>query len=283
MGRGEVMPIWHQRSGHDVPDTFTFPRGLRQPPIRNGILRNFALSDLAGIGPFLKPVALKERTVLQEPRKHIEYVNFVETGIVSLRTIATGSLLETAIVGSHGAVGASVALGTDTSMHQSIVLVSGTALRIRADDLRRLMTERPQIREHLLQYIQALMIHGSQTALCGVRHDLEQRLASWLCIACDALEGDVLPITHDHLSTILGLRRAGLTESLIRFEELGLIRKSRGVMHVRERNLLQQKACGCYGVIASAYDWARSLGFGAAKSPAAAARLQTSRECRISD
>ena len=275
------MPIWRSRSDNDVPDTFQISHG--QAAIRNGILRNFALADLACIGPFLKPVALKERAVLQEPKKPVEHINFVETGIVSLRTIASGCILETAMVGFRGAVGASVALGADTAMHQSIVLVSGSALRIHADDLRRLMTERPQIREHLLQYIQALMVHGSQTALCGVRHDLEQRLACWLCIAHNALEGDVLPITHDHLSTILGLRRAGLTESLIRFEEQGLIRKSRGVMHVRERNLLQQKACGCYGVIASAYDWAKSLGFGAAKSPAAAARLQTSRECRISD
>jgi CRP-like cAMP-binding protein len=267
------MPIWHPRSGLDVPDTFDLIGGHRRPAIRNGILRNFALADLACIGPLLKPVALKERTVLQEPKKRVEYINFVETGIVSLRTIATGCILETAMVGPGGAVGASIALGAGTAMHQSIVLVSGSALRIHADDLRRLMTERPQIREHLLQYIQALMIHGSQMALCGVRHDLEQRLACWLCIAYDALDGDVLPITHDHLSTMLGLRRAGLTESLIRFEEEGLIRKSRGVMHVRERLLLQKKACGCYGIIASAYDRAKSLGFGAPESPAAAVTL----------
>jgi CRP-like cAMP-binding protein len=276
------MPIWHPRSGLDVPDTLDFLGGHRQAPIRNGILRNFALADLACIGPFLKPVALKERAVLQEPRKRVEHINFVETGIVSLRTIATGCFLETAMVGSRGAVGASVALGADTAMHQSIVLVSGSALRIHADDLRRLMIERLQIREHLLRYIQALMVHGSQTALCGVRHDLEQRLACWLCIACDALDGDVLPITHDHLSTILGLRRSGLTQSLIRFEEEGLIRKSRGAMRVRERSLLQQKACGCYGVIASAYDWAKSLGCSAPDSDVAA-RFQIGRECRTSD
>jgi CRP-like cAMP-binding protein len=276
------MPIWHPRSGLDAPDTLDFPGGHRQAPIRNGILRNFALADLACIGPFLKPVALKERAVLQEPRKRVEHINFVETGIVSLRTIATGCFLETAMVGSRGAVGASVALGADTAMHQSIVLVSGSALSIHADDLRRLMIERPQIREHLLRYIQALMVHGSQTALCGVRHDLEQRLACWLCIACDALDGDVLPITHDHLSTILGLRRSGLTQSLIRFEEEGLIRKSRGAMRVRERSLLQQKACGCYGVIASAYDWAKSLGCSAPDSEVAA-RFQIGRECRTSD
>jgi hypothetical protein len=82
-------------------------------------------------------------------------------------TLATGSILETAMVGSRGFAPVSVVLGARTSAHRSTVLVSGNALRIRADDLERSMLERPQIREHLLRYVQSLMIHGSQTALCG--------------------------------------------------------------------------------------------------------------------
>jgi hypothetical protein len=55
-------------------------------------------------------------------------------------------MLETAMVGCHGAVGASVALGATTSMHRSIVSVPGNAFRIRVDDLQQSMDERPQIR-----------------------------------------------------------------------------------------------------------------------------------------
>jgi CRP-like cAMP-binding protein len=121
------------------------------------------------------------------------------------------------------------------------------------------MRERPAIREHLLQYVQSLMIHSSQMSLCGVRHELEQRLASWLCLACDALDGNVLPITHDHVSMILGLRRAGVTEALNRFEEEGLVRKTRGVLQVPDRRLLRQKACGCYAVVANEYERTNAL------------------------
>jgi CRP-like cAMP-binding protein len=224
----------------------------------NTILGNLSLVDFACLRPFLECVPLKERAVLQELKQRVEYINFVETGIVSLRTLATESILETAMVGRQGAVGASIVLGTDTSIHQSVVLVSGSALRIRVDDLHRLMHERPQIRAPLLQYVQALMIHVSQTALCGVRHELEQRLACWLCLACDALDGDVLPITHDDLSVILGLRRSGVTETLNRFEEEGLVRKMRGVLQIRERGRLEKKACGCYGIVTKGYHSARS-------------------------
>jgi CRP-like cAMP-binding protein len=225
----------------------------RQPPIKNSILATLSLSDFDPVRAFLQPVSLERGSVLNEANKLIEYVNFIETGIVSLMTLASGSVLETAMVGRQGAVGASIALGARSSIHKSIVLVPGRALRIRVEDLQRSMEDRPQIREHLLRYVQSLMIHGSQTALCGVRHELEQRLACWLCLACDTLESETLAITHDHLSFILGLRRPGVTEALLRFEELGLVRKARGLLQVRERRSLEHKACSCYNVITTAY------------------------------
>ncbi|WP_271627573.1 helix-turn-helix domain-containing protein [Bradyrhizobium sp. CCBAU 11445] len=64
----------------------------------------------------------------------------------------------------------------------------------------------------------------------------------------------MLPVTHDYLSSVLGLRRAGVTETLIRFEELGLIRKMRGVVRICERESLEQRACSCYRLIANAYN-----------------------------
>lgn len=226
--------------------------------VRNRILNGLALADLYSLRPHLQPVSLKERAVLQEPRTPIEHVYFIETGLVSLRTSTAGNVIETAMVGCHGAVGALVALGAEAPIHHSSVLVAGRALRIAAGDLHRLMVERPSVRDRLLKYVQALMVHGSQTALCAACHELEPRLACWLSIACDALDGDVLPVTHDHLSVILKLRRAGLTEALIRFEEEGLIHKSRGVIHVLERPVLRDRACGCYRIVSHAYGIGRS-------------------------
>ena len=226
--------------------------------IRNKILTTLPLPDFDPLRAFLQPISLAEGSVLHESNKRIEYVHFVETGIVSLMTLASGNMLETAMVGCHGAVGASVVLGARASMHKSVVSMPGKALRIGVEDLQRSMNERPQIREHLLRYVESLMVHGSQTALCGVRHELEQRLACWICLACDSLEGETLPITHDYLSFILGLRRAGVTEALARFAELGLVRKERGVLRVRDRGSLERKACSCYGIITAAYSWSKS-------------------------
>ena len=225
----------------------------KRPFVKNAILANLSLSNLAAIGPFLEPIALRERTILHEARKSVENVYFVESGIVSQRIIAAGSILETAVMGCRSAVGASSLFGGHIPTHQSVVLVPGHALRIQVEDLRRVMSERDQVREHLSRYVQALVMHGAQMGLCGVRHNLEQRLACWLCLACDALEGNVLPVTHDYLSCVLGLRRAGVTETLIRFQDQGLLRKMRGVLQVDDHKRLAQKACSCYSIVTTAY------------------------------
>ncbi|WP_342723889.1 Crp/Fnr family transcriptional regulator [Bradyrhizobium sp. B097] len=221
---------------------------------KNEILARISLQDLAAIGELLEPVILRERMILQEPKTHLEHVYFIESGLVSLRVVAIGSILETAVIGHRGAVGASLLFGGHPSAHQAVVLFPGSAHRIRIEDLRRLMNESREIQRHLLQYVQALTLHCAQIGLCGVRHDREKRIACWLCLASDAIDGSVLPVTHDYLSSVLGLRRAGVTETLIRFEEQGLIRKMRGVLQIDQRKPLEQKACCCYRRIASAYD-----------------------------
>ncbi|APG14949.1 cAMP-binding protein [Bradyrhizobium japonicum] len=221
--------------------------------LKNEILARISLQKLAAIGEFLEPIVLKERMVLQEPKRPLDYVYFVESGLVSLRIVAAGSVLETAVIGHGGAIGASLLFGPHLATHQSVVLFPGSAHRIRVEDLRRVMREHSEIREHLLRYVHALSLHCAQTGLCGVRHDREKRLACWLCLASDALDADVLPVTHDYLSSVLALRRAGVTETLIRFEEQGLIRKTRGVLRIEERACLEQKACSCYKLISGAY------------------------------
>ncbi|WP_271610945.1 Crp/Fnr family transcriptional regulator [Bradyrhizobium sp. CCBAU 21360] len=228
--------------------------------MKNSILARISLQDLAAIGEFLEPFVLRERIVLHEPRKSLDHVYFIESGLVSLRIVAAGSILETAVIGYHGAVGASSLLGGHLPTHQSVVLFPGSAHRIRVEDLRRLMTDRPGIREQLSRYAQALSLHSAQAGLCGVRHDREKRLACWICLASDAVDADVLPITHDYLSSVLGLRRAGVTETLIRFEGQGLIRKMRGVLKLDERKSLEQKACSCYKLISGAYAACESTG-----------------------
>ncbi len=117
--------------------------------VKNAILASLSLQDLGAIGEFLQPIVLKERMILQEPKRHLDYVYFIESGLVSLRIVAAESAIETAVIGYRGAVGASLLVVGQLSTHQCVVLLPGRAHRIRVEDLRRLTKERPEIREHL--------------------------------------------------------------------------------------------------------------------------------------
>jgi len=91
--------------------------------------------------------------------------------------------------------------------------VPGEALRTSSKDLHRIMDAIPAVRQHLLNYVHALLIQNGQLALCNVRHELQARLCRWLLLASDRLGEKAIPLTHDQLSISLGVRRASVTAS----------------------------------------------------------------------
>jgi len=112
----------------------------------------------------------------------------------------------------------------------------------------------PALRDLLLRY--ALVHHGqvARTAACNGRHHTEQRLARWLLMAHDRAEGDGFPMTHEFLSMMLGVRRAGVTVAAGALQRAGLIRYERGRIEVTDRPGLESASCECYGVVRRAYD-----------------------------
>jgi CRP-like cAMP-binding protein len=106
----------------------------------------------------------------------------------------------------------------------------------------------------LLRY--ALVHHGqvARTAACNGRHHTDQRLARWLLMAHDRSEGDGFPMTHEFLSMMLGVRRAGVTVAAGLLSKAGFIRYERGRMEVTDRPGLESAACECYGVARRASD-----------------------------
>jgi CRP-like cAMP-binding protein len=222
--------------------------------VRNRILACMAPPLFERLRPKLQPIILKRRAILQEHNRPIEHVYFIERGVASLfaRTRRDGPV-EVAIVGRLGFVGVAAVLGTMRSPNRCLMEVSGEALRINADDIRCVMEETPPVRQHLLNYVHALLIQNTQTALCNIRHHLEERLCRWLLLASDRLDEKVVPVTHDQLAMILGVRRAGVTTTLAELEGRGAVAKTRGAVEIVARDILETKTCECYRIISSEY------------------------------
>jgi CRP-like cAMP-binding protein len=87
----------------------------------------------------------------------------------------------------------------------------------------------------------------SYTAIANGRSKLEERLARWLLMAHDRVDGDSLPMTHEFLSLMLGVRRPGVTLALHLLEKDGLIQPGRGTILITDRRGLERISNGAYG------------------------------------
>lgn len=100
----------------------------------------------------------------------------------------------------------------------------------------------------------AMLAQVTQNAACNGLHNIEQRFARWLLESRDRIGSDELQLTHEFISEMLGVRRAGVTEISGRFEARGAVRKSHGRMQITDAAQLETASCECYRVLAEEYD-----------------------------
>ncbi|EYD73304.1 Crp/Fnr family transcriptional regulator [Limimaricola hongkongensis] len=211
-----------------------------------------ALADL--VFGDLEPVDLPQGMILEEPNEPVEHVYFPTSGVISIVAMSDRAVaqIEAGLVGREGMSGAMLALGTDRSPHQTTVQIGGAGYRLEADRLRAAL-QQDALRERLLHYCHALSVQTAHTALANAKLKLDARLARWLLMCHDRIDGDEVPLTHGFLSVMLGVRRAGVTVSLHILEGQGLVRATRGLIRILDRDGLEQMVGGCYGVPEAEY------------------------------
>ena len=224
-------------------------------PVRNRLLAALAPRDLARLHPHLELVALVMGEVPTEPGRPIEHVLFPETGIVSVLATSTGGRhrVEVGLIGRDGMVGLPVVLGADVEPHETLVQADGQAWRLPAGELRRAMAERPALHGVLLRYVQPFMTQTAHTAVANACHRLDERVARWLLMYHDRLDGGELLLTQTFLSRMLGANRPGVTLAVRALADAGLIDHVRGRFTVLDRARLESVADGSYGAPEAEY------------------------------
>lgn len=192
-------------------------------------------------------MSLSGRQVLYEAGAAIDHLYFIEQGVASVLTsMANGTTIEVGMIGIEGVAGLPALLGEEISAQQVIVQVPGSALRIDAAAGKLAIEESAFFRRLVLRCTTEFLNLSAQTAACNRLHTIEQRCARWLLMAYDRSQGDVIPMTHDFFASMLGVRRAGVTETVGELQRSGLIRNSRGQITIIDRNRLEATACECY-------------------------------------
>ncbi|HEV8681052.1 MAG TPA: Crp/Fnr family transcriptional regulator [Stellaceae bacterium] len=216
---------------------------------KNRLLATLPSEDIQRLSPHCQQISLRQRDILYRTGEQIKHVYFIEQGIVSILTnMLDGSTIEVGMIGTEGLVGMSAMLGAETSAQQAIVQIGGTALRMSTAPCRDAFDQSAAVRRVFHRFTDSLINLSAQTAACNRLHSIEQRCARWLLMACDRNGSLTMPMTQEFLSSMLGVRRAGVTETAGELQRSGLIRYHRGQLTVIDRNGLEASACECYGI-----------------------------------
>jgi CRP-like cAMP-binding protein len=149
--------------------------------------------------------------------------------------------------------GTAIVLGNERSANATYVQVEGEGRLIATQKLREAMERSRTLHNSLLKFVQAFMSQTAQTAIANARAKLPERLARWLLMAHDRVPGDRLALTHEFLSLMLAVRRAGVTEAVQDLERKGLIETSRAEIVLLDRKGLERIAGHFYGVPEAEY------------------------------
>lgn len=219
-------------------------------PNRNLFLSSLSPGSRALIDAHCTAVPLPAKTVLAQPGEIPQFAYFLISGLASLvSAMPEGDAVEVGMHGSESVVSALQVLGPSTSPMRCLMQLEGAGLRIPTEELRKIFHASEEVRNHLLALIQVDMLVLGQVAACNRLHPSEERLVRWLLMAQDKVHMDVLDLTQEFLSEMLGARRATLTVVAGMLQRSGLIEYHRGRVKIVDRERLEDVACDCYRVI----------------------------------
>lgn len=221
----------------------------------NLLLAGLSPKDRMMLAPHVHRRPLAVASLLEQGRAPLRRALFIEEGMASVLIGPAGERqTEVAIIGREGMTGLPLVLGGMQWPHTTIVQIAGHALCIEAGALRSALATSPALRDRLNRFAQAFLTQVTENLLAASRASIEQRLARWLVMARERCDGDELFLTHEFLSNMLGVRRAGVTVALHQLEGERLIRSTRGMVRVLDRRGLRRYADGFYGMAAAEYD-----------------------------
>lgn len=220
------------------------------PVSRNSLLAALPKEERDRIEPHLSTVTLPLGQVVYESGDHLSHIYLPTTAIISmLYVMENGASAEIAVVGRDGLLGVALFMGGETMPNRAIVQSAGEAFRLSGQVVKDEFARGGVIQRLFLRYTQALITQMAQTAVCNRHHSIAQQFCRWLLLSLDRLESNDVRMTQELIANMLGVRRAGVTETAKKLQEDGVIRYTRGLIEVLDRTALEAQVCECYKVV----------------------------------
>ncbi|MBX9860720.1 MAG: Crp/Fnr family transcriptional regulator [Sphingomonas sp.] len=201
----------------------------------NALLQSLHPEDAALIAADLQRHGVGGGGILLDPARPVDRVYFPETAVIGLRAAtATGRMMEIGLVGREGMVGWSALLDNEMPGQYAVALLSIPTTRLRAA-----CSASPTLLADLLRFMGQFVQQLSHTIVSTACDPAERRLARWLLMLHDRIDGDEIAIKHSELGMLLNLRRATITDCLHILEGERALRCTRGHIAIRDRAMLE--------------------------------------------
>lgn len=239
-----------ESSSSTAPGAPKSPLQLIEHGVENLILLRTASRERPLLFPRLEFVRFKLNQIVYDVDETIRSVYFPNRALFSVLSVqADGKIVEVGLVGKEGFLGIPVIFGLKSNPFKLIASGEGTAYRLEAAALRILMPDCLQFQRALQSYSYVRCFEATQLAACNCIHEAGERLARWLLMSQDRLGTEILPLTQEFLSEMLGTRRVTVNYCMAKLQNTGAIALSRGLIRILDRRKLQEASCECYAVI----------------------------------
>ena len=219
--------------------------------VGNLLLEALSPRDRALLKPHAERVTLARGDVLFRVGDDVSHVTLpLGTTIVTLVvTMLEGKSVEVATIGHEGAVGGVVSRGYLPAFTQAVVQIPGEALVVDINRLQAAKKQSGSLNDLFVRYADCLLAQVLQSVACNALHPIEERCMRWLLVLQDRLGSPILPVTHEMLAEMLGVRRSYLTSVLGSLQRRGLITAGRGRISIKDRKSAEAAACECHASV----------------------------------
>lgn len=198
-------------------------------------------------------IRLGERVAL--PYQPIDNAYFPESGCVSVAAkLGEGQTVEMAAVGWEGFFNPGFLFDATYSAGESTVQIDGESWILSRRAFHEWVATFPDAERLLRRYANAWMNQIGLHGACNAVHSVDERLVRWILMSHDRTQDNAVPLTHEFLSIMLGVRRASVSVAAASLRDAGMIDYTRGRIFVIDRARLERASCSCYHSVRENYD-----------------------------
>lgn len=214
----------------------------------NNLLRRLNAADYELISSHLAMVEAEAGELLYSPGDDVQIVHFPCGPSLASFMVANedGRDVETILVGREGAVGGIVSQGFLPAYTRITVKFGGPFMRLPLSKLDAAKLKSISVRNIFARYADCMLAQIFQSTACNAIHSIEQRAAKWMISAMERTNGNgVVPLTHEQLSTLLGVGRSYTSRVIQNFKAEGVLETRRGAIVIRDPDKLRLRSCLC--------------------------------------